>query len=121
MSIRPEDWPRVREVFEAALAVEPAERRAYLTAACGADAAVFAAVEQLLASHDRSGHFLETLGDFRTELASEPMFLEEQRVGAYEVVSRLGAGGMGEVYRARDTKLNRDVALKVLPGLFGAD
>ena len=43
------------------------------------------------------------------------------RLGAYEVVGSLGAGGMGEVYRARDTRLNRDVALKVLPELFAAD
>jgi len=42
-------------------------------------------------------------------------------LGAYEVVSLIGAGGMGEVYRARDTKLNRDVALKVLPTVFAAD
>src|SRR5262252_5969465 len=43
------------------------------------------------------------------------------RVGIYEVVSPLGQGGMGEVYRARDSKLNRDVAIKVLPDLFAAD
>ena len=43
------------------------------------------------------------------------------RLGAYEVVSAIGSGGMGEVYRARDTKLNRDVALKVLPELFALD
>src|SRR5262245_66163768 len=43
------------------------------------------------------------------------------RLGAYEVVGRIGAGGMGEVYRARDTKLNRDVALKVLPGSVAGD
>src|SRR5436190_20183700 len=44
-----------------------------------------------------------------------------QRLGPYEIVARIGAGGMGEVYRARDTKLNRDVAIKVLPELFAAD
>ncbi|MBA2259263.1 MAG: serine/threonine protein kinase, partial [Acidobacteria bacterium] len=43
------------------------------------------------------------------------------RLGPYEIVSPIGAGGMGEVYRARDTKLNRDVAIKVLPELFTAD
>ena len=43
------------------------------------------------------------------------------RLGAYEIQSALGAGGMGEVYRARDTKLQRDVALKILPDAFAAD
>ena len=43
------------------------------------------------------------------------------RLGVYEIVSLLGAGGMGEVYRARDTRLNRDVAIKVLPEAFAAD
>ena len=43
------------------------------------------------------------------------------RLGPYEILSALGAGGMGEVYRARDTKLNRDVALKILPDAFAAD
>ena len=43
------------------------------------------------------------------------------RLGPYEIIAAIGAGGMGEVYRARDTKLNRDVAIKVLPDLFAAD
>ena len=43
------------------------------------------------------------------------------RLGAYEIVSAIGAGGMGEVYRARDTRLERDVAIKVLPEAFAAD
>src|SRR5258708_1072747 len=43
------------------------------------------------------------------------------RLGPYEIVSAIGAGGMGEVYRARDTKLGRDVALKILPGTFASD
>jgi eukaryotic-like serine/threonine-protein kinase len=43
------------------------------------------------------------------------------RLGPYEIVGSIGAGGMGEVFRARDTKLNRDVAIKVLPAAFAAD
>jgi len=50
-----------------------------------------------------------------------PMPLIGTRLGPYEIVSLLGAGGMGEVYRARDTKLGRDVAIKILPAAFGAD
>src|SRR5207247_2117164 len=52
---------------------------------------------------------------------SHPVLSAGLRVGPYEIVAPLGAGAMGEVYRARDTKLSRDVALKVLPGLFAAD
>ena len=57
--IRPEDWPRAREVFEAALDRPPTERRAYVAAACVGDAGLREHVEQLLASHDRAGNFLE--------------------------------------------------------------
>jgi len=121
MAIRPEDWPRVREVFEAALAVPATERRAYVIAACGGDGALCGAVEQLVASHDSASRFLETPPDLPSELASQPLPLEGRRLGAYEVVSRIGAGGMGEVYRARDTKLGRDVAIKILPPIFTAD
>ena len=58
----------------------------------------------------------------RRIIATSPMALNPgTRLGPYEVVDAIGAGGMGEVYRARDTKLDRDVALKVLPDAFTAD
>jgi eukaryotic-like serine/threonine-protein kinase len=50
-----------------------------------------------------------------------PLTIEGRRLGAYQVQGLLGAGGMGEVYRARDTQLNRDVALKLLPDAFASD
>jgi eukaryotic-like serine/threonine-protein kinase len=120
MSTR-DEWTRVRQVFEGALAV-PAEARAgYLADACGADHALRQQVELLLDSHDRAGSFLETPTGPSTDAVSHSVPLEGRRIGAYEVVSRLGAGGMGEVYRARDLKLGREVAIKVLPHLFTRD
>jgi serine/threonine-protein kinase len=92
-------------------------RPLYLAAACGGDDELRHEVETLLASHERAASFLETpalLAD-DAELAKS---LEGHTVGMYEIVSRIGTGGMGEVYRARDRKLNRDVAMKfLLPAL----
>ena len=75
----------------------------------------------LLASHDRAGSFLETPPGSSSDPRGHLLHLAGQRIGAYEIVSRLGAGGMGEVYRARDLKLGREVAIKVLPHVFTRD
>jgi serine/threonine protein kinase/Tol biopolymer transport system component len=118
----PANWPRVQEVFGGAIALPPHERAAYLASACGADESLREQVQLLLDSHDRARSFLET-PPYRPAAIPPPETakLEGQRIGPYEVVSRLGAGGMGEVYRARDLKLGRDVAIKVLPALFTRD
>src|SRR5262249_18562939 len=105
--------PRVREVFEAALPLPPEERRAYVVAACGPDQALAVHVEELLAAHDRANGFLETPVP-TTDVISIPN-LEGKRLGPYHLTARIGAGGMGEVYKARDTRLDRTVAIKVLP------
>src|SRR5262245_38834377 len=110
----PANWPRVQEIFAGALAVSPERRTAYLADACAGDDAMREQVELLLESHDRAKSFLETP-------AAPNLHLEGQRVGAYEVVERIGAGGMGEVYRARDVRLERDVAIKILPQQFTRD
>jgi Tol biopolymer transport system component len=124
MPIRPEDWPRVREVFEAALAVPATERRAYVTTACGEDGALLVAVQQLLASHDEASAFLEAPAEATFSDIGEtarPTNFEGRRIGPYQIAARIGAGGMGEVYRAHDTKLRRDVAIKMLPDVFTTD
>jgi Tol biopolymer transport system component len=111
----PERWTRIKEVFDAALEKEPAARGAFLDQECG-DADVRREVDSLLAAHAESDGFLET-----PVLTSVPDLPRGTRVGPYEIAESIGAGGMGEVYRARDTRLERDVAIKVLPAHIAAD
>lgn len=113
MSLRSDEWARLKELFDGARALPPDARPAYLAEACGGDEALRREVEQLLVSHDAAGSFLETPA---AALADQTMMagLEGQRLGPYRMESRIGAGGMGEVYRAVDTRLNRPVAIKFL-------
>jgi eukaryotic-like serine/threonine-protein kinase len=110
-----EDWPRVREVFEQALALPAADRSAYVAAVCAGQPSLGHEVERLLESHGRAAGFLSTpAADFLDDTGVVPS-LDGQRIGPYLVAARIGAGGMGEVYKARDTRLDRTVAIKVLP------
>ena len=114
-----DDWPRVKRVLEGALAREGADRQAFLAEACGTDAALRARVDNLLAASDRVGTFLETPAAVLLDAGRED--LSGRSVDSYQLVSRLGAGGMGEVYLAHDTKLDRPVALKFLSPELAAD
>jgi serine/threonine-protein kinase len=99
----PSDWSRVRELFGAALAVPPDVRARFVAESCGGDLALRSRVQRLLASLERAGSFLETplaLG-IDTVPARD---LAGQRFGPYDMLEAIGAGGMGEVYRARDTR-----------------
>src|SRR6185503_7787078 len=92
-------------------------------AACGSNDVLRREVESLLAADARANSFLESPAMLRNDGSTQaaPLTIEGRRLGAYQVQTLLGAGGMGEVYRARDTKLERDVAVKFLPHAFTSD
>ena len=115
----------VEKLFGEALDMEPEARRAFLDAACHDDPALKHLVEQLLVKDERAGSFLnKPLFDFSTKagIHTDAMLLTPgSRLGPYEILALIGAGGMGDVYRAQDTRLGRDVAVKILSTHLSSD
>ena len=114
-------WRQIESLFQEALQRPAGERDIWLREACATDAELHREVASLLGNH----HASAVAGPWAAaaaQLIVKPVQLEPgQYVGPYQIISFLAAGGMGEVYRARDTKLKRDVALKVLPEAFARD
>ena len=124
MTTSPDRWATVERLYHAALARPVDERAAFLAEACGGDEEVRREVESLLAQHvSAEGVLTHGAVVAAVALVSDAgrSVLTGRRLGGYQILAPLGAGGMGEVYRARDTRLGREVAIKILPRAFTAD
>ena len=123
--MEPETWQKVKAIFDSVSEIAAKERSTFLEIACAGDAELRREVEALLAASESAGSFMETpfAGEFANSLAEssangwEPGHV----IGRYEIVGKLGAGGMGEVFLAQDSELDRPVAIKILHTDAAAD
>jgi len=111
----PERWQQVKQIFQSAIERPPDERDAFLARACQDNPALRSDVESLIASHDEAGGSIEAMAaEAATEMLANDRAIVGKKIGHYQVLSKIGRGGMGEVFLAQDTRLGRRVALKVL-------
>ncbi|HQU91711.1 MAG TPA: protein kinase [Pyrinomonadaceae bacterium] len=112
------EWRKVTDLFTAALEVRPEARSDFLADACDGDPELLTEVESLLRSHTDSADFLKDSAVMEVAdrvIADGTLEKGSSIAGQYEIESLIGSGGMGDVYLARDTRLNRKVAIKLLP------
>ena len=123
--MKAERWQQVERVYESALAKDASERASFLEDACAGDDALRQEVESLLAYQERSEDFIESPAlDVAAKLIAmqkSTTAVSGQMINHYKIVAAIGAGGMGEVYLAEDTRLERRVALKFLPAHLTED
>ena len=130
--MNPERWQQISRIFKSAISLDPEARNAYVAGQCGSDDSLRAEVDKLIASHQQASE-QDFIGGMAAEAAAPLLIIEDevgppqrtlsngQQFGSYVILDPLGAGGMGEVYLARDTRLDRTVALKILPPDISGD